>query len=86
MILIKGGANYFDPNNGYEVKEGKMNLAPGIKSKNEPKCMNPEVLARMLNRAKRNYIQESFPLTEIQPLQQKRFQIYQRHILGHLKK
>ena len=86
MILIEGNNNYFDPNNGYEVTEGKINHAPGIKDKNEQKCMDPEVLARMLNRVKRNYLQESFPLTKIQPLQQKRFQIYQRHILGHLKK
>ena len=86
MIFIKGKANYFDPNNVYKVTEGKINHVPGMKGKNEQKCMDPEVLARMLNRVKRNYIQESFPIAQAQPLQQKRFQIYQRHILGHLKK
>ena len=86
MISIEGNEYSLNTNNNDEGKEEKMNYSPGINRKMEQQCINPEMLAQMLHRVKRNYGEDIFQLPKRRPYHQKRFQMYNRHILGHLKK
>ena len=90
IFLIEG--NYIDPNSGAIQKiKGIRNLRwsnhmPGTNRQCEQKCFILQMLAKMLYRVKRKDFKNLLLFKEDNTRRLKRFQMYQRHILGHLRK
>ena len=90
IILIEG--NYIDPNSeAIQKMKGIRNLRwsnhiPGKNRQSEQKCFILHMLAKMLYRVKRKDVENLLLFNGDNPRRLKRFQMYQRHILGHLRK